>query len=368
LVKERTGDDRFRIGVVGVGRICERVHLPLLTAMRNVVVGGIFDPDRERVKVVSSAFNVPVVCRSANELLNLNLDAVLIACPNHLHAEMSIAALEAQKHVLCEKPMATKASDAEAMLNAAEASGRNLMIAYANRFRPEVIALNNAIKSKQLGDIRAIRCGWLRRNGVPGAGTWFTSRERSGGGALTDLGSHLLDLVIWMCGRNRLLSACCVIDRTLDPQRQADWYLLESTGRRSDCDVETSATAFAVFDGPLDLFIEVSWACAVPYDRTYLQVIGECGTARIDTLFGLSPNGLRPQHPLQIWADSDQKPTLVAGSTDVLEPYRKQWEFFLKGIDSGRGCQSDLHDGLGMMRLIETMYRYAKDNERQALR
>jgi predicted dehydrogenase len=364
-MKERNGGDPFRIGVMGAGRICERVHLPLLAEMDNVVIGGIFDPDQHRARALSSLFNLPVVCRSASELLDLKLDAVLIACPNHLHAQMSIAALEAQKDVLCEKPMATRAADAEAMLNAAEASGRNLMIAYANRFRPEVVALYEAIQSKRLGEVKAIRCGWLRRNGVPGAGTWFTSREQSGGGVLTDLGSHLLDLVIWMCGRQRLRSASCVMDRQVDAHRQADWYLPENTGRDSNCDVETSATAFAVFDGPRDLFIEVSWACAVPYDRTYLEVIGDRGMARIDTLFGLSPNGLRPRHPLQIWADCEEEPTQpVAGSTDLLEPYRKQWEFFLKGVNNGYSSRSDLRDGLGMMRLIETMYDSARENER----
>jgi len=363
-MKEQIAGNPTRLGVIGAGRIIERVHLPLLAEMQNVVVAGIFDPDYERARAITASFNVPVACRTAEELFDLGLDATLVACPNYLHSQMSIAALEANTHVLCEKPMATRASDAEAMIKAAESAGRNLMIAYTNRFRPEVIALLNAVHSNQLGEVKAIRCGWLRNNGIPGAGTWFTNREQAGGGVLTDLGSHLLDLAIWISGRRRLLSTSCVLDRTVAPQMQASWYLPTDSERGADCDVETTASAFAVFEGPIDLFIEVSWACGVPCDQTYLQVIGERGLARIDTLFGFSPNGHRPRHPLQMWADGEQVAQQVVGSSDVMDPYRKQWEFFLGSLNDGQSLRSSLYDGLAMMLLIEKMYRAAEENHR----
>jgi predicted dehydrogenase len=354
---ERLKNDTLRVGIIGAGRIVERVHLPLLDNMAGVRLAGLFDPDLKRAMEVAENRRILKVCQSLDELLSLNPDAVLIASPNYLHAEMSIAALEARSHVLCEKPMATNVIDAERMIEAARRAGRELMVACTNRFRPEVIALHRIIREGQLGRIKSIRCGWLRRNGIPGVGTWFTHRRQSGGGVLTDLGTHLIDLAIWLGELRQLLKVDCVFKRTAHAQAQAEWYLPGSASVKTDCDVEISASGSALFDGPVELSIEVSWASDVPEDKTFLHFGGTRGTALLDTLFGLSPGGRRPRHPLRICLDGRLLSSGVTSAADVLQPYKAQWEFFLESIRRGRSLASELSVNLATVQLIEAMYR-----------
>src|SRR5215831_1581129 len=104
----------LRIGLLGAGRIVERAHLPVLANLPEIVVAGLFDPAVERAQAIADQFHIPQVCRTLDELFGLGLDAVLVACPNAQHASMSIAALEANLHVLCEKPMALNSAEAQA--------------------------------------------------------------------------------------------------------------------------------------------------------------------------------------------------------------------------------------------------------------
>lgn len=358
-MRKTSNNHPLRIGLIGAGRIVERAHLPVLLQNHDASVIGLFDPDYERAMEISSRFNVPYTCRSLDELFALDLDATLIACPNHLHADMTIAALEAKTHVICEKPMAISVTQAEAMLNKAETVGRELMAVSTNRFRPEVIALQDIIRDDILGEIKAVRCGWLRRQGIPGLSTWFTSRNLAGGGVLTDLGSHLLDLVISIIGRRKVNSVSCVTTGLKNGRGQSSWYAPKTDAADGSCDVEINASGFVVFEGPLDLFIEVSWDCCVQNDRTYLQFIGQRGAAQIETLFGFSPNGIRPKHPLQIWVEGCPADEPVIGSDDLLQPYRDQWEFFIDSLRQGRKLSRYTYEALEMVRVIDAMYKSA---------
>jgi predicted dehydrogenase len=354
----------LRVGVIGVGRIVERAHLPILAKIPGVTVAGLFDQDPERSRVVAERFQLPAtICRTPDELLDMAPDISLVACPNALHSKMSVAALEAGSHVLCEKPIATALADATAMIQASERTGRELMIGFTNRFRPEVKALHAAIQQGRLGEIKSVRCGWLRRKGVPGVGTWFTDLAHAGGGALTDLGSHLLDLVIWSCGRRKILDLSCAVDRGIGEQTQASWYLPDDPGRKSTLDVEVGASAFAVFDGGMDLFIEVSWSCATPYDRTYLQVIGSRGQAQIATLFGFSPDGFRPQNPLKLWVDGEPISPPTVAAVNLLQPYEDQWAYFLESLRQGRSLRPALNDAWATAHVVEAMYEAAREME-----
>src|SRR6185503_14005931 len=157
----------------------------------------------------------------------------------------------------------------------------------------------------------------------------FTERRLSGGGALIDLGSHLIDLVLWLATPRPLLSASCRLERLEAGSADAGWYAPEAPTAGGAIDVEAGAAGFLVFEGPLDVFIEASWSRPVAEDNTYLHVFGSRGAARIDTVFGLSPHGSRPTRPLRLFVDGRAAPCEVTGPPDLLQPYRSQWEFFL---------------------------------------
>lgn len=357
--------DSLRVGIIGAGRIVEKAHLPLLGNMRGVRLAGLFDQDQGRARELAERHPIERVCQSLDQLLSLGPDVILIACPNYLHADMTIAALQAKAHVLCEKPMAVNLAEAERMTAAAHRAGRQLMIGCTNRFRPEVVALRQIIGEGRLGRINTIRCGWLRRNGIPGVGTWFTHRMKSGGGVLIDLGTHLIDLALWLGGLHRLLKVNCVLERGAGAQGQAEWYSTAGSAVKTDCDVEVSAKGSALLDGPIELSIEVSWDSDVPCDRTFLHFGGTRGAAQLETLFGLSPSGHRPQRPLRLYLDGRFICSEVSSATDLLQPYKAQWEFFLESIRRGRNLSTGLRINLATVRMIDAMYRSAEDSSKK---
>lgn len=267
----------LRLGIIGAGHIVQQVHLPLLFQMPTITVEGLFDIDQSRNQELKKQYPEIKICQSLDELLDLHLEIVLVACPNYLHAPMSIAALKANAHVLCEKPMATTARDAQEMIEVANHTGKKLMIAFANRFRPEIIALKQAIHAGVLGEITAIRCGWLRQKGVPGIGTWFTQQKYAGGGALTDLGSHLIDLGLYLSGHHQMRHASAVLSRDVDAEDQAHWYTSHTLNGGASCNVEVSASGLVAFEGTFNVFVDVSWSCSVPNDYVYIHTFGKRG-------------------------------------------------------------------------------------------
>jgi predicted dehydrogenase len=316
----------------------------------------LYDPDCDRASAIARTFQIPAVHASLEALLEEDMDAVLVACPNYLHGETTIAALQAGFHVLCEKPMANCSTQARAMVEAAEHAGRELMIGFTNRFRPEIAALSRTIHAGHLGELRSIRCEWWRRSGVPGAGTWFTNDRMAGGGALTDLGSHLVDLALWLAGDRKLLTASCIVNQMNDGQGVASWYRPVEKPIQGESNVELGASGFLVMNGPLHILIEAHWDSAVPCDQTSLRVLGSRGLASFEGLFGLSPSGHRPQRPLRMWLDGNPNPEYVAGSSDLLQPYRAQWRYFADSLRSGESLRSSLQDGLRTVEAVEAMY------------
>jgi predicted dehydrogenase len=350
---------RWRVALIGAGRVVERVHLPILRAMAGVEVVALYDPDAGRTAAVGRAHGVARLCESLEDLLATPADVALVASPNAFHARMGSAALEAGLHVLCEKPMATSAEGARALAQAAQRSGRELMVAFPSRFRPEVAILKRSLAAGELGELRSVRCGWLRQRGVPGAGTWFTDRRLSGGGALIDLGSHLIDLLLWLAAPRALQSASCRLERLEAEGADASWYAAGAAPAAGPVDVESGAAGFLVFAGPLDVFLEASWSRPVAEDHTYFHVIGGRGSARIDTLFGLSPQGARSAAPLRLFVDGRATACEVSGVGDVLQPYRSQWEFFLGSLEAGRSLRPVLAESLAGVEVMEALYQAA---------
>jgi len=126
------------------------------------------------------------------------LDAVINCLPNRLHSSVSVDALEAGLHVLCEKPMATSLSEAKDMVNAAKRSGKKIMIGLTRRFSGETQAAKQVVDNGLLGDVYYTKAGWMRRNGIPGWGSQFTRKDLAGAGPIYDIGVHALDTACWI--------------------------------------------------------------------------------------------------------------------------------------------------------------------------
>ncbi|MFD0048248.1 Gfo/Idh/MocA family protein [Actinomycetes bacterium NPDC127524] len=193
---------KLRIGVIGCGSIATHRHLPEYAANPEAEIAAVCDIVKERAEEKAELYQAKAYT-SYEELLQDNtIDAVSVCTPNYLHAPITIAALKAGKHVLCEKPMATSREDAEAMIKASEESGKKLMIAHNQRFVPSHVKARELIESGKIGKLFSFRTafghggpeGWS----ADGKDSWFFKKSQAFIGAMGDLGVHKTDLLRYL--------------------------------------------------------------------------------------------------------------------------------------------------------------------------
>lgn len=216
-----------------------------------------------------------------DELFGADIDAVFISTPNKYHETVATRAMEAGYDVLLEKPLAATMNDAERIVETAERTGNICMVAYFHRFREFCDILKSYIDRGKLGEIIHIDARFIRRRGVPGRGTWYTSRKLAGGGALMDVGCHVVDLVLYLLGWPN--PGDIVADSRSDFGHRSDYRYLEMWGEDDEAkmyDVEDSVRAFLKFDTGTTTNIEVAWAANVQYEHSY-RVQGTDGGAEL---------------------------------------------------------------------------------------
>lgn len=195
-----SSSDKTRVGIIGCGGIANQKHMPSISRLPDVEIVAFCDIIVERAQAAAGKYGAPgaAVYEDYRDLIARDdIEVVHVCTPNSSHAEISIAALRAGKHVLCEKPMAKTAAEARAMLDAYHSSGKLLTIGYQNRYRPNAQFLKKVAANGELGEIYLGKALGTRRRGVPTHGV-FLDKAKQGGGPLIDLATHTLDLTLWM--------------------------------------------------------------------------------------------------------------------------------------------------------------------------
>lgn len=189
----------IKIGIIGAGKIVRVRHIPETQLNPHAEVAAICDVVEERANELAQKCNCKAYFDYRQMVLDQDLDAVIVAATNTTHAEMTVAALNAGKHVLCEKPMATTLEEAQNMLNAAKSSGKQLMIAHNQRLEPAHIKAREIIQSGALGRILSFTSVFghpgCEHWAIDGVNTWFFRSDIAGLGVLGDLSVHKLDLM-----------------------------------------------------------------------------------------------------------------------------------------------------------------------------
>jgi len=280
---------QIRAGVIGVGGIAMGKHLPALAKLDNVKITAFFDIDKERALKGLNEFGASgaKVYENCHDLLAAKLDVVHVCTPNNSHAGIAIEALEAGCHVMCEKPMATTAVDARRMVAAARKAGKKLTIGYQSRYRPDAQYMKMLIEQGELGDIYYAKALALRRRGVP---TWgvFLDKGIQGGGPMIDIGTHALDLTLWLMNNYEPEYAVGTAFCKLGKRENAvnSWGPWDPT----KFEVEDSALGFVKFKNGAALVLETSWALNNLQETGIAYVL--CGSeAGADSLDGLRING-----------------------------------------------------------------------------
>jgi predicted dehydrogenase len=252
----------LRVAIIGAGTIALGEHVPAWLELPGVQVTAVADSSPAALAAVDSRFQIDHRQTDYRRLLDSpGIDVVDICVPSALHAEVTIAALGAGKHVLCEKPMATSRAAAAEILQAWQASDKKLMIAQHMRFEPSITRLRQWFDEHPPGKIYHARSQWMRRRRLPAKAS-FTDKRLAGGGVLYDLGTHMLDLAWWLMGCPQPTTASGAIYHHL--ARRDDVGGEWGTWDPAAIEVEDFAAGLFRFAGQATLSLEVSWLALQP--------------------------------------------------------------------------------------------------------
>lgn len=343
-----------RLGIVGAGTVAG-FHADAARAA-GVDVAACCDVDIDRARRLAGQHDGAVACSALEELLEIDgLGGVVVAVPNHLHREVAIGALRGGKHVLLEKPMAMSIAECDEVIEAAEANDRFVQMGFVSRGSPTSVAVRSMIDAGRLGRIYHAKAFLHRHRGIPGLGRWFTSRERSGGGVIVDLGVHLVDLVMFLAGfpAATRVSADCTshfgapIDRYLFDEM---WAGPPDPG--GTFDVEDGGVAMIRFEDGLTLSLSVSWADNLPAAALPDGVVlfGTRGGCRFD-VWGSE---------VHVSTEQDGYMLETTPRIEVAEPWsvawRRQHEAFARTMSGAPPAASALQ-GRAVQTVLDGIYR-----------
>jgi predicted dehydrogenase len=300
------------------------------------------------------------------------IDAVSIGLPNYLHAQVTLAAFQAGKHVLCEKPLATSAEEALAMVDAAKRAAKTLMVCFNYRFREDARWLKQLEGDGRLGRVYYARSGWSRNRGIPRLGGWFTQKALSGGGPLIDLGVHILDLTLWLMGYPKAVAVSGATfaefgprDLKTFPGRLSLPLTQAAAPTKVTFDVEDLAAGFIRFENGAALSIETSWASHTRAGKDDYYV----------TLFG-TEGGCELYVPNYADRDTLTYYTEVGGEPVTIKPevvthgggHALAVDHFVNCLRSGRSPEASGEQGLALMQIIDALYESARSGHEVVLK
>lgn len=350
----------LRLGIIGCGGIANNKHLPSIKEAGDADVVAFCDIIVEKAAKAAKEFGTSdaKVFDNYKELLKLDLDAVYVCTPNRSHSYITVDALHAGKHVMCEKPMAINYEEAKKMLDASKETGKLLTIGYQSRYRSDSRYLKAACEEGELGEIYHAKANAIRRRAVP---TWgvFLNEYEQGGGPLIDIGTHALDLTLWMMDNYKPKYAVGTVYHKLNADTQTanawgDWDNSQFT-------VEDSAFGFIVMENGACIQLGASWALnTLDVEEATTTLCGTKGGA--DMHDGLRLNGVR--HNRQFVT----KPALDAGSVAFYEgkgdtPQLVEQLTFFKAIRGEAALTVLPEQAIVVTQILEALYESAKTGQ-----
>lgn len=354
-------EEKVRAGVIGAG--WGRYHVEsYLQDQDHIAVVAIADLDEARLRTVvnsctAAGADAPKTYTDHTALLERDdLDVVVVALPNYLHAPMAVDCLEAGTAVLVEKPPSNTVEGAQQIADAVERTGGRCMVGVTSRFRPEIGRLKTMIEGGELGQIYYAKTGWTRRRGIPiGSGDgWFIDHTRAGGGALIDIGVHALDLTWWLMGAPKPATVSGVT---------YDYFMKEL--REAKGDVEDFAAGLIRFTNGMAVSVEASWASHIEHGQGYTQILGTKAGLDMD----LEARGDRK--PICIYTDKGDDWLDISLArcerVDWREAIRGELIYFARCVRHGTANMADAEEGLDLMRMLCGLYESARTGAEVAL-
>ena len=248
-----------KVGIIGCGGIGQNKHMPSLHKLPNVEIVAFCDLVEERAQMCKEKFGTPdaFVCTDYKQLLAIeDIEVVHVLTPNREHAQITVDALYAGKHVMCEKPMAKTAEGARQMVAAAKATGKKLAIGYQHRMKPQAQYAKEYIESGALGEIYYANCYAIRRRATPNWGV-FLDAEAQGGGPIIDIATHSLDLTLYLMNN---YEPEMVVGKTHKKLEHPEAGNVWGDNGVSTTELEEAACAFIRMKNGATIMLETSWS------------------------------------------------------------------------------------------------------------
>ncbi len=356
-------EKKMKAGIIGCGGIANGKHMPAVSKLGDVELIAFCDIVKEKAEAAAKQYGTPdaKVYTDYKELIaDPEIDAVHVCTPNRSHSFITVDALHAGKHVICEKPMAINSVEAKKMVDAAKETGKVLTIGYQSRQRNDSLFMKKEAEAGTFGEIYYANAIAIRRRAVP---TWgvFLDEYEQGGGPLIDIGTHALDLTLWMM--NNYKPKYCVgttyhkLNKDTDTANAwGDWDPDKFT-------VEDSAFGFVVMENGATIMLRSSWALNTLDVREAVTSI--CGTKAGGDMFGggVTINGVR--NGRQYRTDVDMKAGNVAyfdgNAGDKSED--REARLFYNAIKFGTKPSVAPEEAYCVTRILEGIYTSAKTGE-----
>ncbi len=346
---------KLKAAVIGVGGISNE-HINGYIKNPDVELYAFCDINEKQLRYMSEKYNIPEerCFLDKDEMLKAlpEIDIVSVCTWNAAHAECTIAALNAGKDVICEKPMAMNTAEAEEMLATAKRNGRHLQIGFVRRYGNDADVMRDFIDAGKFGDIYYAKATYLRRNGNPGG--WFGDKSRSGGGPLIDLGVHVIDLSRYLCGNPKPVSVYGATFQKLFNRptvKTGKGYNSVSASDNDICDVEDFATALIRFDNGLVLSVEASFSLNIKNDEGNIQFFGTKAGAKLD-----------PQ--VEIFSEENGYLVDTSFNNDTSLAFNglfcREINHFVDCVKNGTPCIAPAEDGVVLMKILDAIYESAR--------
>lgn len=351
---------KVKTAVIGAG--IGRYHVMGYEAHPNAEVVAVCDLNPAAASALADAHGVGKVFEDYKRMFaEAEIDAVSVCVPNAFHMPVVLDCLAAGKHVLCEKPLARNAKEGQKMVDAAAKAGKLLMIQFNNRYRPEATVLKQYISDGELGDIYLARAGWVRRNGIPGWGGWFTQKETAGGGPIIDLGVHMLDLTMWLMGNPEPDVVLASAYSVFGPKMEAlgPWGTPNTKGK---FDVEDMGCALIKFRGGQTIILEAGWAARLKREHVYSTLMGTKAGASLERVFSIDGVDDTSVDTLELFGQENGVPVNRSLLVEP-DPYMGRLNavsHFVDCLASGAECMSSGADGLRIMKILDAVYKSAQ--------
>ena len=340
------------VAIIGCGRIANLSHLPSLTKIEDCRIKYACDLIIEKAEKAKQDFPKveQVITDYKIALADPEVDAVFVLTPNYSHYTITMDALRAGKHVMCEKPVTVNYELSCEMAQEADKQGKILNIGVCNRYHKSVELLEEMNRRGEFGNIYHVYCSFRAFRSIPGLGGAFTDKSQSGGGVLIDWGIHFLDLILYILGSPKLKTLTCdtycEMAKDMKSYKYHDMWAENTKNVENGVnDVDDFVTGYVRTNGA-SISLNGAWAQNIASGDMIIDFLGD-------------KKGARLNYGGQFTITNGATLEAVTSDHDIPDMYLREDEDFFRSIESGEKNRNNIDNILESMKLLDGLYRSA---------